>query len=523
MALSDYRIDYLEQALADRYRFVRLLGEGGFAAVYQVTHVHLGRTEALKVLLRDHRDEPEFARRFEQEARVAATLDHPNIVRVHDFGEANGIFWYSMQYVEGTTLARILNRGPMPVEEAVTILLPIVDALEFCHRSGVVHRDVKPENVLLDMDGIPHLMDFGIAKSADDTQRTRTGLWVGTPAYVAPEQLAGEPVDGRADVYSVGVMLYEMASGACPNPADNVAKTLLARLRDDAPPLSLAVPGIDPAFEALVMRSLARDPVQRPASAAALWKELAPLIPAETLDAGPDPRTTWAVRAAARPRAAPPPEVEGGTGGAPPAMSRTLIGELVSHRRSMVSVGVLGGAAAAVLLVLSVLLTRESASVTAPPAARAVSTPSAETPKPAIASVIAPPAERPDAPPSPIQHEHETPRRPSAPERPPSSSPTAAPEAPPRRPVRAPQPVVQTPPDIGPELAARCGGGFSQVTLTIGADGHVARGRMLARAPTDCDRAALAAALTWTFTPAADASGQPIEATYAFAVPLPEK
>ncbi|MFN7956329.1 MAG: serine/threonine-protein kinase [bacterium] len=291
---SDYRVRYLERTLAGRYAFRRWVGEGGFAAVYEVEHVPSGRREALKILLRDHRDEQVFARRFEREARLAASLDHPNIVSIHEYGDAHGIFWYSMPFIEGASLASVLARGPLAWWEAVALALPIVDALHHCHVRGVVHRDVKPENVLVGTDGEPHLMDFGLAKSAQDPDLTRKGLLVGTPAYVAPEQLAGTGVDGRADLYAVGVMLYEMVSGGLPFVADGSTKALLARLEQEPTPIAERVVGIAPSLAQAIHTALAREPAARFADAATMRAALAELLPH---DGDAESRRRAAVRA----------------------------------------------------------------------------------------------------------------------------------------------------------------------------------------------------------------------------------
>ncbi len=203
--------------LSSRFELVQFLGEGGFASVYQVVNRKLGRIEALKVLHASHTDEADFARRFEQEARVAASLDHPNIVKIFDYGQADELFWFTMQFVGGPTLhAELKKTRTFPCEVGVRIAVAVLDALDYSHRRGVVHRDVKPENVILDDERRPYLMDFGIAKSETSLVRTQTGTVLGSPAYIAPEQLTGALVDGRADLFALGVTLYRMLTGAFP-------------------------------------------------------------------------------------------------------------------------------------------------------------------------------------------------------------------------------------------------------------------------------------------------------------------
>ncbi len=279
MSALDYRVRYLEQTLAGRYRFVRWIGEGGFASVYEVEHLPSGRREALKILQRDHRDEQVFARRFEREARLAASLDHPCIVPIHEYGDAHGIFWYSMPLIHGATLASIAAQGAMGEREALALLLPIVEALAHCHARGVIHRDVKPENILVDTDGRPHLMDFGLAKSTVDRDLTRRGRVVGTPAYVAPEMVAEGVVDGRADLYAAGVVLYELITGELPFADDEPAQAFHARLAARPRPIAELFPTIEPALARAIHVALARDPAERFADASVMHAALAALVP----------------------------------------------------------------------------------------------------------------------------------------------------------------------------------------------------------------------------------------------------
>src|SRR5512146_1418721 len=172
----------LQELLSGRYRIDGELGRGGFATVYRVWNVRLGRAEALKVLAPGHQADEDFPRRFMQEVRLAASLEHPSIVKVYDFGEAPGIYWYSMQLVDGRTLSgRLRQEGAIPEAEAARIAVPLLDALAYSHARGIVHRDIKPENVILDAEGRPYLMDFGIAKSQGSLDKTKQGFVMGTP------------------------------------------------------------------------------------------------------------------------------------------------------------------------------------------------------------------------------------------------------------------------------------------------------------------------------------------------------
>lgn len=212
-------VDQLAAAFP-QYEIEAELGRGGMGAVYRARHRKLGRLVAIKVLLPEH-DGPEFAERFEREARALARLDHPNIVGVQDIGEAGGLYYLVMDFVDGADLRQLINAGELTVKDALTWVPQICDALQYAHDQGVVHRDIKPENVLVDQDGDVHIADFGLAKvlstDRDALSLTRTRQGLGTPHYMAPEQVAdaGE-VDHRADIYSLGVMLYELLTGKLP-------------------------------------------------------------------------------------------------------------------------------------------------------------------------------------------------------------------------------------------------------------------------------------------------------------------
>ena len=200
-----------------RYEVLGLLGRGGFAAVYQIRNLRLRRLEALKVVAGSHEQNEEFIQRFEQESQVAASLEHPNILKVFDFGHEGGILWYSMPFIDGPTLtAELRSRGTFDEESAARIVVPLLDALEYSHGRGVIHRDIKLDNILLDRRDRPYLMDFGIAKTDDSLVKTQTGFVLGSPAYISPEQLRGERLDGRTDVYALGVSLFQMIAGSVP-------------------------------------------------------------------------------------------------------------------------------------------------------------------------------------------------------------------------------------------------------------------------------------------------------------------
>ncbi|GIK40648.1 MAG: hypothetical protein BroJett011_44810 [Chloroflexota bacterium] len=257
------------------YQVEAILGSGGMAVVYRARHVR-GEKVALKVLFPPPGADAEILARFEREARTATRLRHPAIVRVLEAGQAAGRAFMAMALVEGESLAaRLARAGALDEASAADIAWQIADALDYAHRQGVVHRDLKPANILLAADGQALLTDFGVALALDDLTLTRTGHTVGTPAYMAPEQANGQEVDGRADLYSLGVVLYQMVTGRTPF-RGNTPQILHAHVYDPPPaPSSLAK--VSPGMEAVILRSLAKEPRQRFQSGAAMAQALARL------------------------------------------------------------------------------------------------------------------------------------------------------------------------------------------------------------------------------------------------------
>ena len=258
--------DGLAQALAEHYTIGRQLGRGGFATVFLAQDRRHDRPVALKVL------HPEIAaslgsERFKQEIRLAARLQHPHILSVHDSGEANGQLWFTMPFVEGESLRdRLKQERQLPVAEAVRITREVAGALDYAHRHGVVHRDIKPENILIS-DGHALVADFGIARALESGAITQTGMVIGTPAYMSPEQAGGNAIDARSDVYSLGAVLYEMLVGEAPFSGPTGA-AIMARVLTETPrPIRNTRPSTPPALEAVVDRALARVPADRFSSA----------------------------------------------------------------------------------------------------------------------------------------------------------------------------------------------------------------------------------------------------------------
>ena len=246
-----------------RYRIISRLGSGGMADVYLAEDTQLGRKVALKLLYRRFAEDAEFVERFRREASSAAGLQHPNIVQVFDRGEWEGTYYIAMEYLEGRSLKQVLQEeGPLDTDRAIDVVVQILKAARFAHRRGVVHRDIKPHNVIVDAEGRAKVTDFGIAR-AGASDMTETGSILGTAQYLSPEQAQGHPVDSRADLYSIGIVLYELLTGALPFDAESPVTIALKQVTEDpVPPMQLN-PAVSPALDAVVMRALRKDPAGR--------------------------------------------------------------------------------------------------------------------------------------------------------------------------------------------------------------------------------------------------------------------
>jgi serine/threonine protein kinase len=253
------------------YWIDRLLDRGGMGVVYKAMDIDLDRAVALKLIAPEWMEDENAAARFRTEARLAASLEHPNIVPVHRGGQENGVLYLAMRFVPGTNLRRMIDRSPLPFETTGIIITQIGGALDAAHGRGLVHRDVKPANILIS-DETAHthayLTDFGLTKRPGSTgSLTGTGLWVGTADYVAPEQIQGHAIDGRADVYSLGCVLYEMLTGEVAYPKDGDIAKLWAHISNPPPQPSAARPELVPAFDDVVAKATAKDPADRYATA----------------------------------------------------------------------------------------------------------------------------------------------------------------------------------------------------------------------------------------------------------------
>jgi serine/threonine-protein kinase len=284
-------MDLEGRILGGRYRLSSLLGVGGMARVYLASDRVLERQVAVKVLTPPYGQDPVFVERFQREARSAAGLSHPNVVAVFDSGSDADQHYLVMEYVAGPSLAQLLHRqGRLAPRRAVELAIQVCAALAAAHAQGLVHRDVKPANVLVGPDGRVKVTDFGIAKAAAATTLTGTGTVLGTAAYLSPEQAQGRPVDARSDLYSLGCVLYELLCGTPPfgSGADSPAVAVASRhLHQPPEPPSARNSQVDAALDAVVLTALAKDPAQRFQSAIELQAALEQVLAGETVAAGP--------------------------------------------------------------------------------------------------------------------------------------------------------------------------------------------------------------------------------------------
>jgi serine/threonine-protein kinase len=260
MAFADTLINTLFDG---RYRIVRKLGSGGMADVYLAEDEELGRRVAIKILNDRHATDEQFVERFRREAKNAAGLSHPNIVSIYDRGEAEGTYYIAMEYLDGRSLKElVVARGPLPIADAIACTRDLLAALRFAHRKGVVHRDIKPHNVMADADGRLKVTDFGIAR-AGASQMTETGSIIGTAQYLSPEQARGAAVDQRSDLYSVGIVLYELLTGTVPFSGETPVEIAMKHLSDTPQPPSTKRSDIPPDLDMIVLRALAKSPEDR--------------------------------------------------------------------------------------------------------------------------------------------------------------------------------------------------------------------------------------------------------------------
>ncbi|MFD7377771.1 serine/threonine protein kinase [Streptomyces sp. S1A1-7] len=292
------------RTLGQRYELVEQLGQGGMGTVHRAVDHRLRRTVAVKTLSAELVRQPQFLARFQREAHAAAALNHPGVATVYDVGEDTvdgfAVPYLVMEYVEGRTLAQVLGDGPLPTEQAVDAAGQVLEALRHSHGHGIVHRDIKPANVMFTRAGIAKVLDFGIAKALSEmaTRLTGTGVAVGTPAYLAPEQIEGRDTDHRTDLYAVGCLLYELLTGRPPYTGESPFSVMHQHLAQEPVPPSRLRPGLPPGVDAVVLRALHKRREDRFADAAEMKAELdrvaeyaqIPTAPAMPTPTAMDPR-----------------------------------------------------------------------------------------------------------------------------------------------------------------------------------------------------------------------------------------
>lgn len=283
------------QILNGRYEILERVGGGGMAVVLKARDRFLGRTVAIKVLRDQFAGDGEFLRRFRREAQAVASLSHPNIVPLFDFGQDEGTHYLVMEYVEGETLQeKVARDAPLAQRSAVDIAVQILDGLEHAHQKQVIHRDIKPHNIMITPRGRVKVADFGVAQAAHGSTLVHTGDIVGSAHYFSPEQARGGPVDYRSDLYSLGVVLFEMLTGRLPFEGDNPVSVALKHVQEEAPCIRSIKEDLSPTLEAIVLRAMAKDPARRYQSAAEFrteleaWRqgEASQDVPARTVDSG---------------------------------------------------------------------------------------------------------------------------------------------------------------------------------------------------------------------------------------------
>lgn len=278
--------------LFGHYRLTGLLGRGGMGEVYRAEDTNKGRTVALKILAEQYWQDEKFRTRFQRESRAAAVLQEPHVIPIHDWGEIDGHPYIDMRLVEGKTLQELLSDGPLPPERASFIVGGVAAALDAAHAAGLIHRDVKPQNIIVTPSDFPYLVDFGIAEAKGESGLTNTGMQIGTFAYMAPERFRDREATPAVDVYALACVLYESLTGVAPFPSGSLEQIMTAHLFAPPPQPSLANRRLSPAFDDVIARGMAKEPDDRYGSCGALGRATQRAVQSDTIvDSAPRPTT----------------------------------------------------------------------------------------------------------------------------------------------------------------------------------------------------------------------------------------
>jgi len=263
------------QKISDRYQIIKAIGEGGMANVYLAYDTILDRNVAVKVLRGDLATDEKFVRRFQREALSASSLSHPNIVEVYDVGEDNGQYYIVMEYIEGKHLKELLKkRGKLTISEVIDIMLQITDGMSVAHDSYIIHRDIKPQNIMIQENGVVKITDFGIAMAMNATQLTQTNSVMGSVHYLPPEQANGKGSTLQSDIYSMGILMYELLTGKLPYKGDNAVEIALKHLKESLPSIKNELPELPQSIENIIIKATAKNPKNRYADAREMHEDL---------------------------------------------------------------------------------------------------------------------------------------------------------------------------------------------------------------------------------------------------------
>ncbi len=263
------------QKISDRYQIIKSIGEGGMANVYLAYDTILDRNVAVKVLRGDLATDEKFVRRFQREALSASSLSHPNIVEVYDVGEDNNQYYIVMEYIEGKHLKELLKkRGKLTLSEVIDIMLQITDGMSVAHDAYIIHRDIKPQNIMIQENGVVKITDFGIAMAMNATQLTQTNSVMGSVHYLPPEQANGKGSTLQSDIYSMGILMYELLTGKLPYKGDNAVEIALKHLKESLPSIKEDLPDLPQSIENIIIRASSKNPKNRYADAREMHEDL---------------------------------------------------------------------------------------------------------------------------------------------------------------------------------------------------------------------------------------------------------